>query len=162
MRREIEKAIRNANLIKSNKAIEILLATRIDELTAIETDRGLDAEGTIVNWYTRIYNLTDLYSVPDEETEENTIVAIQNTKWAIARINEEIEQMNVRDYTQLNQTARLTAVNNIFYDLLDEERKEAEEEEREPMPWNKLHEIAHSLALENVYSFDGHGRIVKN
>lgn len=87
MRQQIEQAIRNARLPLNNTVVEILLSTNLDDLLALEADAGLDPQGTIVHWYSIIGFMQD------QDSTEDTIYTVKNTRWAIGVIDAEIKRL---------------------------------------------------------------------
>jgi hypothetical protein len=119
----------------------MLSSTRIEDVIALEADAGYDYDSTIVWLYKQ--------SIDSNQDQINQLVDSEIGKWEKC------------EFDQLSDDARINAIEAVTEQLVDEEAEEAEEEEREPMSYNQLREIAHSLCIEGVYSFFHDGKVAK-
>jgi hypothetical protein len=137
----IKHALRNNNITINNDVVSMLSSTRIEDVIALEADAGYDYDSTIVWLYKQ--------SVDSNQDKINQLVDLEIGKW------------DKCEFDQLSDDARINAIEAVTEQLVDEEAEEAEEEEREPMSYNQLREIAHSLCIEGVYSFFHDGKVAK-
>jgi hypothetical protein len=168
MRKQIEQAIRNEKLTVKSEVVNLLLASNLDDLLAIEVDNGLDSQGTIVHMYMyaedmlengEISVVTELFSNVDAVNQDfygkgNALDSLN------AYIQFGIEKWNTVPFAELNDQAKAKALYEVTKMLKNEEAEEAEEE-REAMSHNQLREVAHSLLVEGVYTLYADGRIAK-
>jgi hypothetical protein len=137
----IKHALRNNKITINNDVVIMLSSTRIEDVIALEADAGYDYDSTIVWLYKQ--------SIDSNQDQINQLVDSEIGKWEKC------------EFDQLSDDARINAIEAVTEQLVDEEAEEAEEEEREPMSYNQLREIAHSLCIEGVYSFFHDGKVAK-
>lgn len=99
MRQQIQQAIRNAGIPLNNMTVDILLDTNLEDLLAIETDKGLDPQGTIVHWYNHFTWINELHNVSDLGSEDWIMYTEANRQLLKHQINEEIARLQTNKMT---------------------------------------------------------------